>query len=64
MGEGSLRSKVKAGTQAVASAFAERIAEHPADWHMLQRLWLADLKQTRLTMVDRSETPASHGETA
>ncbi len=26
-------------TQAVADAFARGIAAHPADWHMLQRLW-------------------------
>jgi lauroyl/myristoyl acyltransferase len=30
-------------TQAVADAFARGIAEHPQDWHMLQRLWLDDL---------------------
>jgi phosphatidylinositol dimannoside acyltransferase len=30
-------------TQALADAFAEGIAAHPADWHMLQRLWLDDL---------------------
>ncbi|MGW3338476.1 phosphatidylinositol mannoside acyltransferase [Streptomyces sp. NPDC001009] len=30
-------------TQALADAFATGIAEHPEDWHMLQRLWLADL---------------------
>jgi phosphatidylinositol dimannoside acyltransferase len=30
-------------TQALADAFAAGIAEHPADWHMLQRLWLDDL---------------------
>ena len=30
-------------TQALADAFAEGIAAHPQDWHMLQRLWLADL---------------------
>jgi lauroyl/myristoyl acyltransferase len=64
LGEGDLRAKVKAGTQAVASAFAERIAQHPTDWHMLQRLWLADLNQARLKVVDRSEAPAGHGETA
>lgn len=38
-----LADKVRFGTQALADAFAERIAQHPADWHMLQRLWLADL---------------------
>jgi len=30
-------------TQRVADAFAVGIAEHPQDWHMLQRLWLDDL---------------------
>ncbi|CAM5488506.1 Phosphatidylinositol mannoside acyltransferase OS=Streptomyces glaucescens OX=1907 GN=SGLAU_06160 PE=4 SV=1 [Streptomyces glaucescens] len=30
-------------TQALADAFAQGIADHPEDWHMLQRLWLSDL---------------------
>jgi KDO2-lipid IV(A) lauroyltransferase len=30
-------------TQAMADRFAAGIRQHPADWHMLQRLWLADL---------------------
>ncbi|WNI14680.1 phosphatidylinositol mannoside acyltransferase [Actinacidiphila sp. ITFR-21] len=30
-------------TQALADAYASGIAGHPQDWHMLQRLWLADL---------------------
>ena len=34
-------------TQALADAFATGIAEHPEDWHMLQRLWLADLDPRR-----------------
>ncbi|MFT4125470.1 MAG: phosphatidylinositol mannoside acyltransferase [Gordonia sp. (in: high G+C Gram-positive bacteria)] len=33
---------VEATTQALADAFAENIAAHPADWHMLQPLWEAD----------------------
>jgi KDO2-lipid IV(A) lauroyltransferase len=41
--DGRLRDQVAAGTQLMADLFAARIAEHPADWHMLQRLWLADL---------------------
>ncbi len=36
---------VAAATQAMADRFAEGIAAHPADWHMLQPLWLADLGQ-------------------
>ena len=42
---GRLREKVAAGTQAVADVFAREIAAHPADWHMLQPLWLADLPE-------------------
>jgi KDO2-lipid IV(A) lauroyltransferase len=41
--EGSLRERVTAGTQRMADGFAEAIAGRPQDWHMLQRLWLADL---------------------
>jgi lauroyl/myristoyl acyltransferase len=48
LGEGPLRDQVQRATQALASAFERRIAEHPQDWHMLQRLWLADLDQSRL----------------
>ncbi|WP_335935814.1 phosphatidylinositol mannoside acyltransferase [Streptomyces sp. PTD5-9] len=40
---GSRREKTSSMTQALADAFAEGIAEHPEDWHMLQRLWPADL---------------------
>jgi KDO2-lipid IV(A) lauroyltransferase len=42
--EGRLRDRVRAATQAMADQFAVRIAQHPTDWHMLQRLWLADLE--------------------
>jgi KDO2-lipid IV(A) lauroyltransferase len=38
-----IREQAAAGTQALADAFAAHIAAHPSDWHMLQRLWLADL---------------------
>jgi KDO2-lipid IV(A) lauroyltransferase len=34
-------------TQQVADAFEEGIRAHPADWHMLQRLWLDDLDPAR-----------------
>ena len=30
-------------TQAMADRFARGIAAHPADWHMMQPQWLADL---------------------
>jgi len=35
--------KVGRLTQAVAAVFEQGIREHPEDWHMLQRLWVADL---------------------
>ncbi|NUT37387.1 MAG: phosphatidylinositol mannoside acyltransferase [Hamadaea sp.] len=38
--EGTLTERVHALTQAVADEFAKGIARHPADWHMLQKLWL------------------------
>jgi KDO2-lipid IV(A) lauroyltransferase len=41
------RSDVPGAVQALADRFATGIAEHPADWHMLQRLWLADLPAER-----------------
>jgi lauroyl/myristoyl acyltransferase len=36
------RSAVPKATQQLADTFAADIAEHPADWHMLQRVWLED----------------------
>jgi phosphatidylinositol dimannoside acyltransferase len=41
--DGRLRDQVPAVTQALAHVFETDIAAHPADWHMLQRLWLGDL---------------------
>ncbi|MFC9281575.1 phosphatidylinositol mannoside acyltransferase [Streptomyces collinus] len=40
---GDRAEKTSVMTQALADAFATGIADHPEDWHMLQRLWLADL---------------------
>ncbi|MFI9722324.1 phosphatidylinositol mannoside acyltransferase [Streptomyces sp. NPDC052396] len=40
---GTRAEQAAAMTQQLADAFASGIAEHPQDWHMLQRLWLADL---------------------
>jgi KDO2-lipid IV(A) lauroyltransferase len=42
-GSGRTREKVTAMTQQVADVFGAAIREHPQDWHMLQRLWSADL---------------------
>ncbi|MEU5363731.1 phosphatidylinositol mannoside acyltransferase [Streptomyces sp. NPDC005925] len=40
---GTRAEKTSVMTQSLADAFATGIADHPEDWHMLQRLWLADL---------------------
>ena len=41
---GDRRTKVAAMTQELADIFAAGIAEHPQDWHMLQPMWLADVR--------------------
>ncbi|MER6576656.1 phosphatidylinositol mannoside acyltransferase [Nonomuraea sp. NPDC001023] len=41
--EGTRQEKVAAVAQAMTDVFEKGIAEHPEDWHMLQRLWLEDL---------------------
>jgi phosphatidylinositol dimannoside acyltransferase len=38
--EGALDVRIKLVTQRIADAFQIGIAEHPQDWHMLQKMWL------------------------
>jgi len=45
---GSRAEKVAAMSQQLAGVFAEAIAEHPQDWHMLQRVFTADLDPARV----------------
>ncbi len=40
--------------QALADVFAANIAAHPADWHMLQPQWLADLPEQRRRKLEAS----------
>ena len=49
--DGERADDVRAMTQAVADAFADGVAEHPQDWHMLQKVWVADLDPARLARV-------------
>lgn len=42
---------VGATTQRLADVFAENIAAHPADWHMLQPLWFDDLPPARRARI-------------
>ncbi|HXA62197.1 MAG TPA: phosphatidylinositol mannoside acyltransferase [Streptosporangiaceae bacterium] len=41
--DGTRKEKIAAMTQSLANAFAEGIAAHPEDWHMMQRVWVEDL---------------------
>jgi KDO2-lipid IV(A) lauroyltransferase len=49
---GTRAEKTSVMTQALADAFATGIADHPEDWHMLQRLWLADLEPRPADVAD------------
>ncbi len=42
--EGTRQEKVTAVAQRLVGVFEKGITEHPEDWHMLQRLWLEDLR--------------------
>jgi lauroyl/myristoyl acyltransferase len=59
--EGTRDEKIAALCQALADVFAKGIAEHPADWHMLQRLWLDDLDPAKAPKP-AAEQPAAAGE--
>jgi KDO2-lipid IV(A) lauroyltransferase len=48
------REEVPAATQALADIFAGDIAAHPADWHMLQKFWIADLEQEQLALLSEA----------
>ncbi|MEU8251237.1 phosphatidylinositol mannoside acyltransferase [Nonomuraea sp. NPDC048916] len=43
--EGTRQEKVAAVAQRMSHVFEKGITEHPEDWHMLQRLWLEDLRR-------------------
>ncbi|WP_199440132.1 phosphatidylinositol mannoside acyltransferase [Umezawaea beigongshangensis] len=47
-------NRVTAATQSLADVFAADIAAHPADWHMMQQLWLADLPESRQRALERA----------
>ncbi|WP_405800693.1 phosphatidylinositol mannoside acyltransferase [Streptomyces sp. NBC_01506] len=61
---GKRAEKSSVMTQAVADVFATGIAEHPEDWHMLQRLWLADLEPRTAESTGAAETAERAGGTA
>ena len=40
--EGDEQSRISATVQAMAQSFEAGIAQHPQDWHMLQRIWVEE----------------------
>ena len=51
-GSGTRREKIAALTQEVARVFEAGIAARPEDWHMLQRVFTADLDLARLAAAE------------
>jgi KDO2-lipid IV(A) lauroyltransferase len=47
------KERIAAMTQQVARFFEDGIREHPQDWHMLQRVFTADLDPARLAAAQR-----------
>jgi KDO2-lipid IV(A) lauroyltransferase len=59
---GDRKAKVALMTQQLAAVFEQGIREHPEDWHMLQRLFVADLDPDRLARRDsRGSAPEAAG---
>jgi KDO2-lipid IV(A) lauroyltransferase len=52
---GTRREKIAAMTQEVARDYEDGIRAHPQDWHMLQKVFVADLDPERLAAADRAE---------
>jgi phosphatidylinositol dimannoside acyltransferase len=59
--EGDRRQKVAAMTQQMASTFEQAILDHPEDWHMLQRIFVADLDPERLARSRGRAEASSEG---
>jgi phosphatidylinositol dimannoside acyltransferase len=52
---GERKEKEAQMTQTLAHKFESSIRAHPADWHMLQRVFIADLDPERLAAADSRE---------
>ncbi|MCG6495130.1 phosphatidylinositol mannoside acyltransferase [Kitasatospora sp. A2-31] len=55
--EGDRAERTRTMVQAMAQVWEAGIREHPEDWHMLQRFWLADLP-ARAAVEAPAEAPA------
>jgi phosphatidylinositol dimannoside acyltransferase len=59
--EGNRKQKVAAMMQELARSFEAGIRAHPADWHMLQRVFVADLDAERLAAAGARAAAAEAG---
>ena len=57
--QGDRKEKAAFMTQQLAAVFEQGIREHPEDWHMLQKLFVADLDPERLARSQRRAKAAS-----
>jgi len=56
-GTGIRQENVAAMTQQLARVFEDGIARHPEDWHMLQKVFVADLDTGRLRPAGQQPPP-------
>lgn len=59
-GDGDREDKTVLMTQQLARVFETAIAQHPEDWHMLQKVFVADLDPDRLARQQREGGGAAH----
>jgi KDO2-lipid IV(A) lauroyltransferase len=57
--DGPMDLRVRILTQEIADRLARGIAEHPRDWHMLQRLWLPEESEPAAASTEASGVGAS-----
>jgi KDO2-lipid IV(A) lauroyltransferase len=57
---GTRKEKIAAMTQSLADVWAGAIEEHPQDWHMLSRYWLADLEPRTEKRPERPDRRERH----
>jgi phosphatidylinositol dimannoside acyltransferase len=59
--DGSRQDKVRQMSQRMAEVFEQGIREHPESWHMLQKVFTADLDPERLARAGADGTPRIAG---
>jgi phosphatidylinositol dimannoside acyltransferase len=58
--DGTQAEKVATMSQQLAAVWQAGIAEHPEDWHMMQKVFVADLDPARLPQPDQAAMSARH----